>query len=87
MGMAVVQIRRVRMGMSQGWVPMFMTMCASRHWIVAVMVVSIIVSMRVLVRDRLMLMIMFMPFEQMECDARCHQHRATCQPATEATLP
>lgn len=58
--MAVVGIRHVGMCMTQVFMPVSMAVLCSRCWIVHVLVMPVVVAVRVLVLQRLVLMLVAM---------------------------
>jgi hypothetical protein len=72
----VVQIGHVRMIVDHSLMAMPMRVLAFGHWIVHVIVMSVIVSMRVLVLDRVVDVLVTMLFGEVKDEATHHEERA-----------
>ena len=74
--MRVVRIGDMRVHMPQRTVAMPVTMCAGRHWNMDVVVVAVVVTVRVFMLRRVVLMHVPMRLRQVEHHACKHQHAA-----------
>ena len=70
--MDMMKVRRMRMIMHNRLMRMSMTVCTYRYQSMDVGVVSVIMSMGVFMRQRLMLVLMFMPFCDVQHDTGQH---------------
>ena len=71
--MDMMQVRRMRVPMCYWFMRMSVTMNSYRYLTMAVGMVSVIMGMGVFMLQRLMLMLVFMPFRDMQHDTRHHQ--------------
>ena len=76
MGVQMVRIGHMRMGMLHRRVAVPMTVRASRHRLVRVQVMPVIMPMGVFMRDGLVGVAVFVRFGQVQQHAHCHQRAA-----------
>ena len=73
--MAVVQVRKVRMAVGKGRMPVTMGMRFARRIVRSVfMLVMFVMNMAVLVFDGVVAMLMLMPFDKVEIETEAHQN-------------
>ena len=77
--MRVVRVRHMWVRVPHRFVPMPMAVFAHGHRVMHVVVVSIVVPVRMLVFERLMLVLVAMRLGQMQPHAGEHQHAARAQ--------
>jgi len=81
--MLVVQIGRVRVGLSNWHMHVRVAVGTMRHGIVRMIMVTIVMRMRVLVLQGFVLMLVLMPFGQVGPNAESHEASGAChQPRT-----
>lgn len=74
--MPMVRIGHVGMGVFQRAVAVPVAVRTSRHWVMAVRVVVIVMGVRVLVLQRFMPVAVFVPLSQVQHHAANHEHAA-----------
>ena len=74
--MDMMQVRCMRVSMCYWFMRMSVTMNSYRYLTMAVGMVSVIMGMGVFMLQHLILMLVFMPFRDMQNDTRYHQRRA-----------
>jgi hypothetical protein len=84
MAMSVMQVRKVRMAMREPGMTVAMAMWLSGRvvWCVSMLVMRVM-DMSVLVLHRLMLVLMLVPFDEMQVEADAHEDRCCDKPKTD----
>ena len=72
--MSMVNIRIVRVRMTQGLVTMPVTVCLGQQFRIRVMLMMFIVTVTMFMFHRLMNVFVLMSFGQMQPDSNAHQH-------------